>query len=378
MTPMRIVTVGHSYVVGLNRAVMARVARHPEVDLTVVAPRFFHGDLRPLTLEPEADAPYRLVGASARLTRHVHVFAYRGLRDRLGAAPVDILHAWEEPYILAGYQLARLARSRRARFLFQTCQNLAKQYPPPFANFERYCVRHASGWSAIGRTVQEVLRARGYPEPSEVIPLGIDEERFRPDAAAGAAVRGRLGLEGPVIGFVGRLTAQKGLDVLMTALESVPGPWSLLALGSGPYEETLKNWAARRGLGGRVRVLLARHDEVPAHLRAMDLLVAPSLTAPNWREQFGRMIVEAFACGVPVIGSDSGEIPHVIGDAGLVVPEGDAPAWAAAIAALIQSPDRRRDLAAAGLDRALTHFSSARAAEQHVDLFRRVMQSPPR
>ena len=69
-------------------------------------------------------------------------------------------------------------------------------------------------------------------------------------------------------------------------------------------------------------------------MRRFDVLVGPSLTTPRWKEQFGRMLVEAMACGVPVIGSDSGEIPHVIGDAGIVVPEGDRVALCAAIARL--------------------------------------------
>ena len=83
------------------------------------------------------------------------------------------------------------------------------------------------------------------------------------------------------------------------------------------------------------------HDKVPEYLNAMDLLVAPSQTTPWWKEQFGRMLIEAMACGVPVIGSDSGEIPYVIGDAGMVVSDVDVAGWARAIATLVESPDRR-------------------------------------
>jgi glycosyltransferase involved in cell wall biosynthesis len=70
-------------------------------------------------------------------------------------------------------------------------------------------------------------------------------------------------------------------------------------------------------------------------------LAAPSQTAAHQREPSGRMPVDAFACGVPVVGSDSGEIPHVIDDAGSVVPEADEDAWAAILAALLESPGRR-------------------------------------
>ena len=115
----------------------------------------------------------------------------------------------------------------------------------------------------------------------------------------------------------------------MQAMEQVGDaePWSLLLLGSGEYKEKLQEWAARNGWS-RVKVMLAKHAEVPRYLGCMDLMVAPSQTMKNWREQFGRMIIEAFACGVPVVGSDSGEIPFVIGDAGRVVAETDVAGWA--------------------------------------------------
>ncbi len=379
MRPVRILTIGHSYVVAGNRAIMARVAREPGVELTIAAPKFHHGDLRPIFLEPDpAGVDYRLVGLPAYLTRKIHVFFYGGLGDLVRSGQFDLVHGWVEPYILSGFQIARAARRNGAKFVFQTCQNIDKRYPPPFDRFERYCAQNCAGWVGIGELVRQVMLKRGYPDRvAEVIPLSIDEDHFRPDPAAREAVRSRLGLDGPVIGFVGRLNEDKGLDVLMTALEGVPGPWNLLALGSGPYESKLKAWAEARGWSDRLRVMLVKHDEVPAHLQAMDLLVAPSQTRPNWREQFGRMIVESFACRVPVIGSDSGEIPFVIGDAGLVCPERDPAAWTSAISELLASPDLRRALADAGEQRCHERYTAARAATQWLDVYRRCLDDLP-
>jgi glycosyltransferase involved in cell wall biosynthesis len=106
----------------------------------------------------------------------------------------------------------------------------------------------------------------------------------------------------------------------------------------------------------------------------MDVLAAPSLTTPGWREQFGRMLVEAFACGVPVIGSDSGEIPYVIGDAGVVVREGDVAAWAHALAMLLESPGRRAELSLRGLDQARTHYAWPVVARRYVQFFDEIVQ----
>jgi glycosyltransferase involved in cell wall biosynthesis len=372
--PLRVVTVGHSYIVGLNRAVMARVARRPGIELTIVAPNFFHGDLRPLHLEETPGEAYELRGITARLTNYIHIFYYKQLRSMIEPGAFDLVHAWEEPYILAGFQVARAASAAGARYMFRTAQSLPKAYPPPFRQFEEYCIRSASGWVAGGHMVQHALKSRGgYPALSEVITLAVDEEQFHPDPAEGEAIRRRLGLTGPVLGFVGRLTAAKGLDVLMKALENVPGPWSLLALGSGPYDVKIRQWAEARGLSDRVKVLLARHEEMPRYLRAMDILVAPSQTTPNWKEQFGRMIIEAFATRVPVIGSDSGEIPYVIADAGLVVPEADPTAWAEAICTLLSSPGQREALAEAGLERFQASYNAPRVAERYVEFYHRLM-----
>jgi glycosyltransferase involved in cell wall biosynthesis len=121
--------------------------------------------------------------------------------------------------------------------------------------------------------------------------------------------------------------------------------------------------------------MLAKHAEVPRYLGVMDLLVAPSQTMKNWREQFGRMIIEAFGSGVPVIGSDSGEIPHVIGDAGKVVPEADAAGWGRAIQELLESAAAREDLRKRGLARSM-RFSVATSAQQYRDYYRWLAEQP--
>jgi len=106
------------------------------------------------------------------------------------------------------------------------------------------------------------------------------------------------------------------------------------------------------------------------------VLVVPSRTRPNWKEQFGRVIVEAMACGVPVIGSSSGAIPDVIGDAGLIVPEGDRAALAGALRGLMSDPDRRRDLAERGRARVLARYTQAQVAAQTVDVYRSMLRIP--
>ena len=133
-------------------------------------------------------------------------------------------------------------------------------------------------------------------------------------------------------------------------------------------ERDIRRWASE-GREDRVRIATVRHAEVPAYLNAVDLLCAPSETTARWAEQFGRMLVEAFACGIPVIGSDSGEIPHVVGEAGLIAPEKDIPAWTAAVSELLGDPARRRELGQRGIERAHREYAWPVVARAYLDFF---------
>lgn len=381
---LRLLSIGHPYVVRLNRRLVHELAREGRGrwDVTAVAPAYFHGgnDLRPIAFESweSGEEPCRVEVVTARLTRRVHVFHYgRRLREVLRQG-WDLIHAWEEPYVVVGGQVAALT-PRGVPLVFRTAQNLSKRYPPPFNWIERLAMRRAAGWSYCGQTVADALLHRpGYRHrPGRLIPLGVDIGAFRRDPEGGREVRRELGWrdEGPpIIGYLGRFASAKGIGVQMATLEKVHAPWRALFVGAGEMEGELRAWAARHG--DRVRVCTAvKHDEVPRYLNAMNVLAAPSLTTPRWREQFGRMLIEAFACGVPVVGSDSGEIPYVIGDAGLVVPEGDVDAWAVALGELLESPARRAELAARGLQRAHSKYAWPVVARQYLDFFEEIMGS---
>jgi glycosyltransferase involved in cell wall biosynthesis len=345
------------------------------------APRYFHAsnDLRPYRLALTAQEQGIVHEVPACATRWVHLFQY-GWRTlgRLLARGWDVIHAWEEPYILAGAQIAALA-PRRSRYVFRTAQSLNKHYPPPFSWAERLCLARAAGWLCSGRLVAETLRRRpGYAaRPHRIIPLGVDADAFRPDPERGRRLLQQWGWQDqrmPVIGFVGRLVPEKGLRLLMRILERVAAPWRLLIVGAGPLEPELRQWAER--YSERVRLCTdVSHADVPAYYNALDLLVLPSQTTPRWREQFGRVLIEAMASGVPVVGSDSGEIPYVIADAGAVAPEADEAAWARTLEELLQSPQRRADLAARGRQRCHDRFTWDTVARQHLEFFETLLDA---
>jgi glycosyltransferase involved in cell wall biosynthesis len=200
-----------------------------------------------------------------------------------------------------------------------------------------------------------------------VIPqFGVEQDVFSPVARA---ARGYP----LVIGMAGRLVPEKGTDMLLRVLAGIDADWKLQIVGSGPQRKRLDELADKLRIASRIDFLPWRpSSEMPDFYRGLDLLIVPSLTRPNWKEQFGRVLVEAMACGIPVVGSDSGEIPNVIGDAGIIVPEGNVDALSAAIRSLIADEERRVELGRRARRRVLDHYTQDRIAALTVDAYRSI------
>ena len=175
------------------------------------------------------------------------------------------------------------------------------------------------------------------------------------------------------VGYVGRLEAHKGVTCCSMRWPRCPAS-SCVIVGDGPEREAIER-AGSAISASTERVTLrgfAAHDDLPDLYRSFDVLVVPSLETPCWIEQFGRVAVEAMASGVPVVASDSGSLPEVLGGAGVLVPPGDvgAPgrrARAPARRPIGADPDGRRRSAAGGLLRLV------RGRERHLDLYEEML-----
>jgi len=373
---MRIITIGHSYVVAMNRRLPHEwaLAGH---DVTVVAPAFYHADLKPMACEPAHDVPYKLVHVPCRATKKVHIFQYgHELKQLLRSGRFDVVHVWQEPFTCSGFQAARWA-PRSSALVYSTFQNLPKRYPPPFCWIERYNLGRAAGWTAFGQTIASNLSKREIyrNRPWRTIPLGVDRNAFRPEPNWRAEELQNLGWEDdgpPVIGFVGRFVPEKGLRLLMRILDQLSEAgtrWRALFIGGGPLEEEIRVWAAKYGENS-VRVLTGiSHSRVPKLLNILDICAVPSQTTARWQEQLGRILLESMASGVPVVASRSGEIPHVVGDAGLLCREDDEPEWLMAIRTLIEEPASRTGLAVAGLEHVRKNFDWPMVAKEFTGFF---------
>ncbi len=326
--------------------------------LVVVPPYWREPGVGMLRLEPVTPQRYHLQVTSLRWNGHYHLYYAPQLPKLLREFHPDLVHIDEEVYNFATFHAALATRRMGARAVAFCWQNIHRRYPPPFSWFEMALRRWLSGVIAGNADALEVLKRKGFELPMTVIPqFGVDVEACAPaDPAPAPPFR---------LGFLGRLVPAKGIDTLLECLRFLPEDSEAWIAGEGD----LHRWqmlAERLGVAGRVRWMGAvPSGRVAQFMRQLHVLVLPSRTTPRWKEQFGRVLVEAMACGIPVVGSNSGEIPRVIGDAGLVFPEGDSRQLADCVRNLMD-PGLRRRYSEAARHRACQQFSVERIAEQYV------------
>ena len=357
------------------------LARIPGVELRVLVPnRWKHyGKWREPEVPAAAEYQYEVGKVSlpwfGPAQNYLHW--YPGLRQMIREFQPDIIDLWEEPWgmVSAHACLLRNHLLPAAKIISETEQNICKRLPFPFEWFRAYTLRNADAAVARSREALSVLRDKGYRRPATVVPNGVDPELFRP--VNREECRRKIGVEGFVVGYIGRLVEEKGLMDLLEAMAHCPPPVNLLFVGSGPMEDSLTFGARDLGLSDRMRILPARPlAELPAVMNAIDVMALPSRTTPRWKEQFGRVLIEANACETPVIGSDSGAIPEVVGQGGLICREQDPASLARAIQQLQADPARCRQLGAQGRMQVLEKYTWQRVAEQMYGIYQAALESP--
>jgi glycosyltransferase involved in cell wall biosynthesis len=340
-----------------------RQLRHLGADLTLVAAARWEEGGSVVEFVPDGDefvVPVKTIG------RHPNLFLYdpRPLWRMLGSRRWDLVDLHEEPFGLAVAEVLLLIRLRAsgAPFVVSSAQNIDKRYPPPFRWFERWALSRAAGAYTCNREAGLILRRKGLAGELVLLPLGVDVERFRP-------VPRRPPSRTLRVGFVGRLIRHKGLDVLLEAA----APDRRIAIdvfGAGPESENLAGLAGRLGVADRV-TFHGHVDEaaLPEVYPRFDVLAVPSVPLPGWVEQFGRVVVEAQASGVPVVASASGALPEVVGDSGLLVPPNDPASLRAALGRFLEEPElwaRLRERGLAGV----ASYSWASVARDQMALYR--------
>jgi glycosyltransferase involved in cell wall biosynthesis len=377
MNAKKILVLSHAGVLEVNRAVFQELALLGG-DITMVVPRDWKGDLiRGLRFQAGgSDRSLRVIPLPVAFSGKGSLFFYRSsLRRALAGWQPDLVFLDEEPWSLAALQT--FLEFPRAKILFFTKENLPKSIPWPFSRLEQWVYRRAAGAFVVSDEVEQVLRGKGYRGGIQQLHHSYDPELFkaRPENER-QRLKDQHGIpQGAIVlGYFGRLTPDKGLPELTKALQLLSQDrdlprWFFCCVGNGPAETETKRAlaalpASRYGMLGALS-----HDSVGSLLAAVDVLVLPSRTTRRWKEQFGRILVEAMACGAAVVGSDSGEIPHLIARSGggLVFHEGRADELAACLARLLRDPlllEKHRVQGRHYVEQTLTHSTVARTLSE--------------
>jgi glycosyltransferase involved in cell wall biosynthesis len=384
---MKVLMISKACIVGAYQKKLEEMATIAGVDLTVVVPPYWDDPNGLTRLEQTHTQGYRLLVSNMVLNGHYHLHFYPKLKKIAREIRPDIIHIDEEPYNLATFHAMRIARSVGAGTVVFSWQNLGRLYPPPFNFMESYVLRHAGALLVGNSEAGEVWHKKGYNGPIYLIPqFGVDPAVYyrhpRPVRKERRSVVRYRKAQLPsqpalVMGYVGRLVEEKGLEVLFLAASKLVGPWNIQILGDGPDRPRLEQMVQWLGLSGRVTFdqwMPSTH--LPHYFSGLDVLVLPSLSRANWKEQFGRVLIEAMACDVITIGARCGAIPEVIGEAGLTFAEGDVDELRGQLQNLIDNVALRQELRSKGRQRVVDNYTQAAVAKNTVNVYRRILGEP--
>ncbi len=288
----------------------------------------------------------------------------------------NIIHLEEEPWSLCALQVLILRRifCPKSKLIFRTSLSIpAKQKLDLIVSkIERFTFKESDYAFILSKRAGDILTQKGYRKGMMVSPNGVDSKLFKKMEVND--LRDQLGIKPDdfVIGYVGRLMKMKGLDTLLKAfsLLSNKDTLRLLIVGSGEYKQDMLLLASQLGISDKLILKDAiPAEDVPRYMNCLNVLVLPSITTPGWVEFFGRVLVEAMMCEVPVIGSSSGEIPNVVGDSGLIFQEGNEVDLKDKLNLIIDDNNLKCTLIKRGKARASSLFTWESIAKDTYDLY---------
>ncbi len=361
MRPLRVLSIAHAAVKRhIGRLRYHPFARAPEIEVHLVVPSRWREYGRAMTADPPDD-PGAKVHIEPIWLPHIPLIKwYAHFYPRLGRTirgiNPDVIHLWEEPWSVVAMQAAFLKGG--AALVLEVDQNLIKRLPFPFEAIRHYVLARTALILSRSDEATAVVRAFGFAGPIRPIGYGVDQETFSPAASVrqqGGSLR---------VGYLGRLVEDKGLQDALLAIARARSPVSLAIMGEGPYRQRLERHISELGLQQRVNLRgWGGAPDAAQFLRSLDVSILLSRSSPNLLEQFGRTIIESQSCGVPVIGTDSGAIPNVIGDGGWVIPERDPTALAELFDRLSATPEEVLSKKRFGLANVASRFTYEKTAQ---------------
>lgn len=370
---MRVLVLSHSYIMKPYRRKFTLIAAKPNIIVRVLTPNKWYESFQEINFSPDENTDCEEVACPIRFSGYGSRFYYRGnIAKHFKDFKPDIIHLEEEAWSLNALQTVRLKRKYcpNSRFIFRTSLSIPskQRFGPLPIWIEKRVFRETDIAFPLSKNAGEILKLRGYEGTQIPFPNGVDISLFNKRDMY--QLKDTLGIKDCfVIGYIGRIIQMKGIDTLIEAAAQLNFPYKLLIVGQGEDKPLFESLALKYQINEKIVWIDAVPPEkVPDYLNCMNTLILPSRTTSDWVEFFGRVLIEGMACEVPVIGSDSGEIPHVIGDAGFVFKEGDASELAEKIRKIADEPTLYKTFQKRGLER-VQEFTWETIAQRTYDVY---------
>jgi glycosyltransferase involved in cell wall biosynthesis len=375
-TKIRVLFISHTYVVGVNQGKLKAIA-DTGVEVALLAPSNWQALEWKRVIKLETPFPeIKTYSAPVLFSGRVgaHIYNPWKIWQVINDFKPDVIQVEEEIFSLCAFEAAFWARLFRKPMVVFGWENQLRS----LSLFRRWIRDFVMGATTLylagNQDGAEVMRSWNYQGQIEVMPqMGVDTELFTPPEKKSPEES-----QEPInIGFLGRLVPEKGLDILFTAVSQLQEQdldFQVTLCGSGQSEADLREAAKMQQISER---LIWRgavpHEAAPIELSKFDVLVLPSRTIATWKEQFGHVIIEAMAMGIPVVGSSCGEIPHVIARDDLIFPEGNSVALAEILKRLICDRNWREEMGNYGIERVKQHYSHERIAQRLVEQWQKLI-----
>jgi glycosyltransferase involved in cell wall biosynthesis len=357
------------------------LAAYPDIDLTLFAPEVWSENFQEIEIEKTTDPNYDIRTGRCFFKGYENRGFYydlslpRTVRD----VQPDVICMLEEPFSLFALETV-FCRNRfvpDASLLFYTSDNHSwdHDYPyrpsPVYKRIFDYTTKHANYAAAVNEEARQILESKGFDEPIELFSWGLDRDFFR--ARDASELKEELELGGPVVGYVGRLIEIKGVAKLLEAVAGMDDDVSILIVGDGPDREKFESVANELGIADRtVFAGYVEPERMDRYYGVMDTLALPSHEA--FKERFGRVLIEAMACGVPVVASETGGIPEVIDDAGLLFEDRNVEQFRDRLRTVLYDDTAREELIDKGEQRVEANYTWSAFAEQLHDIIHEVTE----
>ncbi len=373
---LKVLFISHAYIVGVNQGKLNAIAQQENIEVGLLAPSNWKALEWDCSLPLER--PYshlHLYSAPVMFSGRVgaHLYAPWVLWKVLQDFQPDIIQVEEEVFSICAFEVAILARITNKPIVIFGWENQLRQLPLPRWQICQFVLNTASAIISGNQDGADVMRKWNYRGLLEVMPqMGVDPEFFAPSIKSGTDNTSTF-----KIGFLGRLAHSKGIDLIFRAVAQLSNNSinsQIILCGSGSEEAALRKLAENLQISDRIVWRGAvPHHQVPTELSQFDVLVLPSRSIPTWKEQFGHVLIEAMSMGIPVIGSNSGEIPNVIGRSDLVFPEEDHSALADILVRLINDAEWRQETARYGMARVQQFYTHEQIAHRLISLWQTIL-----